>query len=185
MASTVSDKQEKEAREFASAVLTGTVIGRSLQDALQSLQREDSQIVETSDADETFNSEDEDGPPIREVVPKPPTSVKMTGGCMDSILQAFQEGISASKIHCFPEKDGAPRVLVKGRCDSYNRYAQNWMVAMDSVKLKGRPTKFRKRRRDDRPSLWDRDDDDNKNKNTQKEIVLKEKIQLLAYGDIA
>lgn len=189
MASTVSDKQEKEAREFASAVLTGTIIGRSLQDALRSLQREDSRVVETSDATETADSEDEDDPPIREVVPKPSTStssstVKMNDGCMGNILQAFQEGIVQSQIHRFPEKDGAPRVLVKGRCDSYNRYGQNWMVAMDSVKLKARPTKFRKRRRNDRPSLWDRDNDDN-HKNPQREVVLKEKIQLLAYGDIA
>ena len=189
MASIVSEKtdEEGEAREFASAVLTGTVIGRSLQDALQSLSREDT-VEKNIYANEDI---DDSAPPIQEIIPKRTTAtatatVKMTDECLDKILESFREGVVQSKTH--PETNMAPRALMKGRCDSYNRYGRNWMVAMDTVKLKERPTKFRKRRRDDRPSLWDRDDDidvDAKEQNSKKEIVLNEKVQLLAYGDVA
>ena len=174
MASTVSgdNKNEKEAREFASAVLTGTIIGRTLQDALRSLEQEDTQIVDTDKA----NAEgDEEKPPIGEVTTT--ATIQMNGECVQGILESFEQGVAKTRIHT----SKAPRVLLKGRCDSYNRYGQNWMVAMDSVKLKERPTKFRKRRRDDRPSLWDRDDDDNNN--AEKEV--EGEVQLLAYGDIA
>lgn len=174
MASIVSgdNKKEKEAREFASAVLTGTIIGRTLQDALYSLEQEDTQIVETDKA----NAEgEEEKPPIREVATT--ATIQMNGECVQGILESFQQSVAKKHIPTIK----APRVLLKGRCDFYNRYGQNWMVTMDSVKLKERPTKFRKRRRDDRPSLWDRDDDDKNN--IEKDV--EGKVQLLAYGDIA
>ena len=195
MASTISEKEDtkkkdREAREFASALITGTVIGRSLQDALQSLSSEDAgdpTTVRTPmhvSEEESESESDSNGPPVREVLRKP--IVKMNGESVDKILQSFREGVAESRIHHNPEKDRTPRALLKGRCDCYNRYGQNWMVAMDKVKLKARPTKFTKRRRDDRPSLWDRDDDDDAGGRTaQKEIVLNKKIQLLVYGDIA
>jgi hypothetical protein len=192
MASTITEKEDnkkdREAREFASALLTGTVIGRSLQDALQSLSREDAADLTAVrnpmhvSEEESGSESDSNGPPVREVLRKP--IVTMNGESVDKILQSFREGVAESRIRHNPEKDRAPRAVLKGRCDCYNRYGQNWMVAMDTVKLKARPTKFTKRRRDDRPSLWDRDDDGG-GRTTQKETILNKKIQLLVYGDIA
>eukprot|EP00533_Pseudo-nitzschia_delicatissima_P008936 CAMPEP_0116089420 /NCGR_PEP_ID=MMETSP0327-20121206/6414_1 /TAXON_ID=44447 /ORGANISM="Pseudo-nitzschia delicatissima, Strain B596" /LENGTH=175 /DNA_ID=CAMNT_0003580607 /DNA_START=106 /DNA_END=634 /DNA_ORIENTATION=+ len=175
MASTVSgdSKKEKESREFASAVLTGTIIGRTLQDALRSLEEEDTQTFEIDKA----NAEgEEEKPPIREVATT--ATIQMNGKCVQGILESFQQGVAKKKHSYLQSSPG----IAQGKVDSYNRYSQNWMVSMDSVKLKERPTKFRKRRRDDRPSLWDRDDDNNNN-NTEKEV--EGKVQLLAYGDIA
>eukprot|EP00536_Pseudo-nitzschia_multiseries_P015444 jgi/Psemu1/299007/fgenesh1_pm.887_\ len=99
------------------------------------------------------------------------------------IIKSFQEAVAGSRICHEPGKHSAPRALVKGRCDYYNKYGQNWMVQIDQVQIKTRPRKFTKRRRDDRPSLWDRDDD-RRATTTKRELVLKEKIQILAYGDI-
>ena len=61
------------------------------------------------------------------------------------------------------------------------------MISLDQVKLKERPQKFSKRKRENRPSLWDRDMDNPKRHNGKqtKEVILKKKVQLLAYGDVA
>ena len=76
-------------------------------------------------------------------------------------------------------------MLLMGNCDFHNRYGQIWMIALDQVKLKERPQKFSKRKRENRPSLWDRDNDKHKkHAKNQKEIDLKKKVQLLAYGDV-
>lgn len=191
-----NDKEELDALEFASAVLTGTVIGRSLGRALESLASEDSECParslpahdseDGSDKNDGSSSDtDMHSAPVRDIrliKQSLPSVVRMDGSVADEILRAFREGIADSRISHRPEADGAPQILLRGRCDHYNRYGQNWMVAMDSVKLKARPNKFTKRRRDDRPSLWDRDDDGGTA--SEKELQLNEKIQLLACGDI-
>ncbi|VEU43591.1 unnamed protein product [Pseudo-nitzschia multistriata] len=188
-----SEKDTKEAREFASAVLTGTVIGRTLQDALRSLSEEDSddhatdEYATKSDGtqaradgidEDTEDGGDGDG------VQDEKCAVRMDSQSMNRILKSFQEAVVESRLCHKPDNGKAPRGLLKGRCDYFNRYGQNWMVLMDEVQIKARPQKFTKRRRDDRPSLWDRDDDKTA-KTTKKEIVVKEKMQLLAYGDIS
>ena len=188
-----SEKENKEAREFASAVLTGTVIGRSLQDALLSLSQEDVEdqaagnpaqstrpCVDGINEDENEDDSDYSKPPHKE----PTCVVRMNIQSMNRIIKSFGEAAAESRICNEPDKDSAPRALLKGRCDHYNKYGQNWMVSMDQVRIKARPNSFMKRRRDDRPSLWDRDDDRTAT-TTKKEIVVKEKIQLLAYGDIS
>jgi len=155
-------------QELVSSVLTGTVIGRSLQEALQSLEEEDKY-------DDNAGLSKNDGKRL----------VKMNTATVDQIIKSFGEAVAESKIGPSESVNNnalAPRVLLKGRCDSYNKYGRNWMVSMDKVRIKARPIKFTKRRRGDRPSLWDRDDDGNTS--MTKEITVKEKMQLLAYGDI-
>ena len=186
------EKENKEAREFASAVLTGTVIGRTLQDALRSLSEEDTKDLATEHGTKSdrpcgdgINEESEDGrdhdtPPYQ----NKKIIVRMDGQSIGRIMKSFQEAVTESRICHEPDKDSAPRALLKGRCDYYNKYGQNWMVVMDQVRIKARPRKFTKRRRDERPSLWDRDDDRTAT-TTKKELVVTEKIQLLAYRDIS
>jgi len=166
-----NDKKTKESKEFAWAVQSGTVIGRSLQDALHSLSNED--------ANEGSDGESDSRPPVRFVAQGP--LVKMSKTSINKILQSFRDGVAESNICHHPKKDGAPQALLKGRCDYYNRYGQNWMVAIDKATLKVRPIEFIKRSRDNKTSLWDRDDD--RVASTKREIVLNQKIQLLAYGD--
>ena len=171
-----NDKEGKEAREFASAVLTGTAIGRSLQDALQSLAQQDAEEPENdSDSDDSATK-----PPIHEIRTKP--LVTMTESCQESILQSFRTRVAQTN-----RQDSAPLGLLQGKCDFHNRYGQNWMISLDQVKLKERPQKFSKRKRENRPSLWDRDMDNPKRHNGKqtKEVILKKKVQLLAYGDVA
>merc|ERR1712007_179264 len=101
-------------------------------------------------------------------------SVKMNTTSVDQIIKSFGETVAESNIGpsgSVNSNSSAPRVLLKGRCDYYNKFGKNWMVSMDEVRIKARPTKFTKRRRGDRPSLWDRDDDGNTS--TKKEIVVK------------
>ena len=192
-----SEKEIKEAREFASAVLTGTVIGRSLQDALHSLIQEDIEAQAVGNLTQSTrpcvdvineDNEDDDGngsDHIKSSQKDLKCVVRMNKQSTNQILKSFGEAVAESRICHEPDKDSAPRALLKGRCDHYNKYGQNWMVSMDQVRIKARPTKFTKRRRDDRPSLWDRDDDRTTTTTTKKEVDVKEKIQLLAYGDIS
>lgn len=187
--SPTSEKENREAREFASAVLTGTVIGRSLQDALRSLSEEDAKNPtgeNTEEVDRRRGHDTKDGGEEGDgdsSVKRNACHVRMNDQSVERILKSFEEAISESRICHEPDKDSAPHVLLKGRCDHYNKYGQNWMVSMDQVRIKARPTKFVKRRRDDRPSLWDRDDDREVTAR-KKEMVMKEKLQLLVYGDM-
>uniref|UniRef100_A0A7S4AX42 Uncharacterized protein n=1 Tax=Pseudo-nitzschia australis TaxID=44445 RepID=A0A7S4AX42_9STRA len=185
-------KENKDAGEFASAVLTGTVIGRTLQDALRSLSEEDTEDPATEYATKLdrprgdgINEEKEDeGDHDTRPYENKKKIVRMDKQSMGRIIRSFQEAVTGSRICHEPDKDSAPRALLKGRCDYYNKYGQNWMVVMDQVRIKARPRKFTKRRRDKRPSLWDRDDDRTAT-TTKKELVVTEKIQLLAYRDIS
>jgi len=103
----------------------------------------------------------------------------MDNKSMDRIIKSFGEAVAET------DHDSAPRALLRGRCDYYNKFGQNWMISVDQVRIKSRPKKLKKRRRNDRPSLWDRDDDGTaKTTTTEKEIPVKGKIQLLAYGDL-
>ena len=65
-----NDKKVKESREFAWAVQSGTVIGRSLQDALHSLSNED--------ANEGSDGESDSRPPIRFVAQGPLVKMSKT-----------------------------------------------------------------------------------------------------------
>ena len=88
--SEATDKEAKEAREFASAVLTGTAIGRSLQDALHSLAQED---IDRSEAEnDSDDSATHEQPPVHEVRTKP--LVTMTETCQESILHSFRTGVA-------------------------------------------------------------------------------------------
>lgn len=232
MSSSMSEKEDKESREFTSAVLTGTVIGRTLQDALQYLveagdnedrearhSRSHAKASTTAEQEANRAGDDEEGdihhgdshagPPVSEVLQKLPT-VRMNSYTMGKILGSFEEGIAETKLRHKQQQQQyqkqqqpdnnnnntpqAPLALLRGRCDYFNRYGRNWMISMDKVRLKERPTKFTKRRRNDRPSLWDRDGDgasahgeengDGAARAPNKEIVVGETIQLLAYGDL-
>mmetsp|Transcript_18627 Transcript_18627/g.52048 ORF Transcript_18627/g.52048 Transcript_18627/m.52048 type:complete len:187 (+) Transcript_18627:844-1404(+) len=183
----LSEKENKEARELASAVLNGTIIGRTLQDALQSLSEEDTAYALTkSDPPDVHGIDEKNGGGDNHAECSDQGdffSVRMDRQSADRITKSFQEAVAESRICHESDKDLAPRALVRGRCDYYNKYGQNWMVVIDRAQIKSRPRKFTKRRRDDRPSLWDRDDDRTA-MTTKKELVLRAKIQLLAYGDI-
>jgi hypothetical protein len=214
------------AREFASAVLSGTVIGRSLQDALHSLSQEDEkdQSSQPGDDDDEENGDGDDDDDDQQATTSSKKKkaddkkyiVRMDVHSMDKIIKSFGDAVAessrkeignSSPAECEAEADAddqqqdllavaAPRALLKGRCKHYNKFGQNWMVSIDQVRIKQRPIKFTKRRRNDRPSLWDRDNDDGvitttsttttttTTTNTNKEIPVKEKIQLLAYGDL-
>lgn len=172
-------------RELASAVLGGTVIGRSLRQALACLVREH------------HDANDVTQPPPSAVPgclaqPKNPndfrendrsgdnsegrSNVSLDRLAVNRILKSFRDAVAETP------KDKAPRALLKGRCNYYNRFNQNWMVSMDDVRLKSRPTKLRKRKRLERASLWDRDE------TSQGEVRItegKRTLQLLAYGDTA
>jgi len=179
-----SNNHNLAARELSSAVLTGTVIGRSLIEALHSLRQEDEGYRTTKPVDDNDNDdggvEDEEDQTTSSFQKKDEkNSVRMDTKSMDRIIKSFGEAVAET------DQDSAPRALLRGRCDYYNKFGQNWMISVDQVRIKSRPTKFTKRRRNDRPSLWDRDDDGTaKTTTTEKEIPVKGKIQLLAYGDL-
>ena len=238
-ASSGNNNNHLAAREFASAVLSGTVIGRSLQDALYSLSQEDEKDQsiqppgddndDDGDDDEEIDDDNDDDDDDDDDQQQTTTSsqkkkdnkknhVRMDAHSMDKIVKSFGDAVaessriigSSSPAECEAEADqqqqdllavAPPRALLKGRCKHYNKFGQNWMVSIDQVRIKQRPIKFTKRRRYDRPSLWDRDNDDGiiattttaaaattttttATTNKEKEIPVKEKIQLLAYGDI-
>jgi hypothetical protein len=216
-ASSGNNNNNLAAREFASAVLSGTVIGRSLQDALYYLSQEDEkdqsiqQAGDDSDGDDdegndvgNDNDDDDDQQTTTSSQKKKDDKkipVRMDVHSMDKIIKSFGDAVaessriigSSSPAECEAEADQQqdllavvpPRALLKGRCKHYNKFGQNWLVSIDQVLIKQRPIKFTKRRRNDRPSLWDRDNDDGIITTTkEKEIPVKEKIQLLAYGDL-
>lgn len=134
------------------------------------------------------------------------TVIRMTGSAADQILQSFATAAGSMSDEV---KQRAPRALIRGRCDYYNRMGQNWRVVIDHVELKRRPLphEMTKRRRlmKDRESLWDRnerlllnaapDQRDNitatsrADNNTASSNVIRlttnpaDKVQLLAYGD--
>ena len=204
-------------RGLSSTVLTGTALGRSLKRALLKLQNEDDEeihggiactdgtpktITVRTDAPPNEGLRNNDGgiaaafepgagSPIQQ--DNQPKRIGTDDNAATTILKAFSTSAGSTPNKT---KDTAPRALIRGRCDYYNRFGPNWRIVLDQVELKRRPfpseMKRRKRLRKHRESIWDRDTGGSRRDDgatpegslhiTQGDRI--EKVQLLAYGDM-
>jgi hypothetical protein len=139
-------------------------------------------------------------------------SLTLDERAMDQIWTSFRDSVAATSTYLrLPQQKEAkenekeatppaqaprppPRALLRGRCQSYNRFAKNWLVSIDHVQLRERrrrPTSTtnikiqRKRKRTDHVSLWDRETTKTSAPSQQEIVVLnsERKVQILAYGD--
>lgn len=186
--------------EMASTVVAGTALGRSLKRALLNIQQDDEKLIENTiiapqtitvraknypdlegnhAAGDTNDLSDQSGTNQSKIVLDDDLSTRI----MESFTRSAGSTSDETKKH-------APRALIRGRCDYYNRFGSNWRVVMDHVELKRRPLPgemaSRKRFRKDRQSIWDRDEAVSKNGEsvvllTQDDGI--EKLQLLGFGD--
>mmetsp|Transcript_27276 Transcript_27276/g.65324 ORF Transcript_27276/g.65324 Transcript_27276/m.65324 type:complete len:531 (-) Transcript_27276:96-1688(-) len=204
--------------ELSSTVGAGTALGRSLKRALLRLQNEDEEInskmtgttgtpktitvrANAPPNEKLYNNGDGGNDSVEAGISRKDSPIQQDDQpkriCTDdnattAILEAFSTSAGSTPNET---KDKAPRALIRGRCDYYNRYGPNWSIVMDEIELKRRPfpreMKKRKRLRKDRESIWDRDTGDSRkdNNGTSEGILMKrgdkiEKVQLLAYGDM-
>lgn len=161
-------------REFASAVLTGTVIGRSLKDALDCLRQEDEEnqkqattttiqaaAVDTSNNTNICQTEASLSLSNKKNDNNGTCVIRMDDTSVEKILQSFGEAVAESRYDDQQSLvvGAAPRALLQGRCEYHNKFGHNVIISMDQVRIKSRPVKYRKFFRGDKQSLWDRDND--------------------------
>lgn len=108
------------------------------------------------------------------------------GECLEAALQEVfgTEGTEDSvAVHHVLESFGnavavsdwktAPRALLQGRLDHYNRIGGQWRILTEDVELKTRPSKVQKRYKG---SLWDQEA-------TEESVSLPGSLEILAYND--
>jgi hypothetical protein len=180
--------------ELASAVITGTSLGRCLKMSLEELQGE-----HLANHNNNNNRKDNDN---NDDTSSSSSIIRLDKRSVDCILNAFGNAAvatttcSASTTTTTTTNDESitdgsslrprppPRVLLRGRCAHYNRYGRYWSISIDNVSMKQRPINIKKRRtKENRSSIWDRDTDDYTLDESNAIILIKEPIELMAYGD--
>ena len=154
-----------ERRVVTSMSRKGISIGHCLQEALAKIE---------SSSDDTNASSDTQESRKRPRISFDPASV-------NRIMQTFGEAVADSKVESDEQKTQttAPRCLLVGRLDHYNRRSESWRIVVDNAKLRRRlPSYSETKRRGDKKSLWNAasDPDD--------EITLDQKVQILTYDDL-
>lgn len=112
--------------------------------------------------------------------PKKRQKIIMDSEVGDRIMKSFGEAIADTQLQSNLSKStpSAPRALLTGRLDHYNRVGHNWRILIDNVKLKGREQMPKEsKKRGTKPSLWEECG------NKQEEVVIEQKVQILAYND--
>jgi hypothetical protein len=161
--STTEEKDENHAstRLVASISCQGVAIGQCLNDALRSLESSE-------------GGRHERQPPSKR------QKISIDSEAVDRIMQTFGEAVADTQLesNCTKSTPSAPRALLKGRLDHYNRVGKNWRILIDHVKLKERaPISHEKKKRGDKRSLWQ------VGGVGREEIAIEQKVQILAYND--
>jgi hypothetical protein len=99
----------------------------------------------------------------------------------DSIMQAFGDSLAESQQRRHRGETAAPAALLKGRLRHYNRHGDKWLIVVDDAEIRERVPLDKKRRKRERPSLWDISQESSPN---QAPPSTKCTLQLLAYNDI-
>ena len=108
----------QQRRLVASISQQGVAIGRCLRDALRSL--------ESPEEDNERES------------PTKRQKVKIDSGMIDQTMQTFGESVADTQLASAHVKatSTAPRAILEGRVDHYNRIGQNWRILVKNAKLK-------------------------------------------------
>ncbi len=111
-------------RIAASISRQGVGIGQCLFDALTNLEPEGGATV---DDDEVLPATKK-----RKII--------IDSGAVDRVMQTFGEAVADTQLESTTTKSAtsAPRAVLRGRLDHYNRVGQNWRILIDNVKLKER-----------------------------------------------
>lgn len=142
-------------RKYVASLSSSSVaLGQCLRSALASIE---------------YNQEEEEQGPAKRI--------KLDSDATDCILRTLGESMTDTQLN--QEDSTAPRVLLKGRLDHYNRVGQNWRIMIDNVEIQERPARLteRAKRRTAKP-LWNPDE--------EKSATLpdKQEIQILAFNDL-
>jgi hypothetical protein len=106
--------------------------------------------------------------------------IRIDPGAVDRIMQTFGEAVADTQLESTTTKSAtsAPRALLRGRLDHYNRVGQNWRMVIDNVKLKERFPLRSDRKKRNKNIIWDG------TREKREEIAIDEKVQILAYNDV-
>jgi hypothetical protein len=152
-------------RQIAASISRqGVGIGQCLFDALKNLEPSG---VATVDDDEVL-------PAAKK------RKIRIDSGAVDRIMQTFGEAVADTQLESTTTKSvtSAPRALLRGRLDHYNRVGQNWRILIDKVKLKERYPLPSDRKKRNKNIIWDGTSE------KREEIAMDEKVQILAYNDV-
>ena len=127
------------------------------------------QCLKSALASVEYNQEEEEQGPAKRI--------KIDSDATDCILRTLGESMADTQLN--QDDSAAPRVLLKGRLDHYNRVGQNWRIMIDNVEIQERPARLseRPKRRTTKP-LWNQDQEKSATLSTQQEI------QILAFNDL-
>jgi len=166
-----------------SLLLLGTTLGRTLSQALQTLQQQpQQQEEEANNQSSLYTTSNHSGFEKDEGAPTTPTAttptvqplMRLTDSVIDRILTTLGDAMTQSYHHQPPQpvlslqsvasvlssssllavSPSPPAVLVRGRVHHFNRQGSKWRIVLDHVQLQPRVPLPRLRRRRELSSLW-------------------------------